>query len=137
METTTKLNRDGGYTDALHGGIGIESMGILPVALDGGGIDRFIVEKRLVVSRRVVKSEIELTREQATWLRDRLTDVLNETDPAYQAWVAERENDMKFNPDAPATVNPDQLKAYEAMVAPALPATDDEWKARLAEGCKS
>ena len=118
METTTKLNRDGGYTDALHGGIGIESMGILPVALDGGGIDRFIVEKRLSVSRRVVKSEIELTREQATWLRDRLTDVLNETDPAY---IAHAESES----------------AKAAALADTTPASDDEWKARLAEGCKS
>lgn len=73
---------------------------------------------RLHVSHRsdshgmVVESSLRLGREQAEWLRDRLTDVLNETDPAYIA----------------------HMEKAAAMGEPALPATDDEWKARLVEG---
>lgn len=114
METTSNLSRDDQFVDAHRGGIGIEHMSILPVALDGGGISHFIVEKRLSVCRRVVKAEIELTREQAVWLRDRLTDVLNETDPTYIAHMEKA-----------------------AALGEIQPATDAEYREHLAEGCKS
>lgn len=114
MQTTNKLNRDGRYTDAHRGDVGIESMGVLPVALYGATPDRFIVTHRLSVNHRTVKSEIELTREQVVWLRDHLTDVLNETDPAYIAHMEKA-----------------------AALGESQPATDEEYQAHLAEGCKS
>lgn len=92
------------------------------------------VEQTVHLDGRFIRATLMLTREEAAHVATTLQAWLNETDPEYQAWIAELESGMKHNPDAPATVNPDQLKAYEAMVKPALPATDAEWKARLVEG---
>ncbi len=71
------------------------------------------VEQSVHIDGRIVASALMLTRKEAEAVVSTLQAWLNETDPAYIAH-AERES----------------AKA-------AIPATDDEWKARLAEGCKS
>lgn len=94
-------------------GTALETVSCWPYA-DG----RFHIGQRLWVEGTSVNADLRLGREQATWLRDRLTDVLNETDPAY---IAHAESES----------------AKAAALDGATPATDNEWKARLADGCKS
>lgn len=110
----TKISRSDRYAEVHAPDSGVESLTVLPVALHGNSIDRFIIGHRLAVSKRVVGSEMELTREQVEWLRDRLTDVLMESDPAYAAH-AERES------------------AKAAELASATPATDAEYMEYLKE----
>lgn len=113
MTTTSSLDRDSRFAEAYHGCVGIDNLSILPVTYSGDTKPtRFIVTHRLSAGPGMVQSEISLSREQVAWLRDRLTDVLNDTDPAYIA----------------------HMERAAAMGEPALPATDDEWKDRLVEG---
>lgn len=113
MEATSKLHRDDRFMDAYHGHVGLNSLTILPVTYTGNTVPTgFIVTHRLSAGPGMVQSEMTLDREQMAWLRDRLTDVLNDTDPAYIA----------------------HMERAAAAGEPALPATDDEWKARLVEG---
>jgi len=111
MTTTSSLDRDSRFADAHHGCVGIDNLSILPVTYTGDTMPtRFIVTHRLSAGPGMVQSEISLNREQMAWLRDRLTDVLNETDPAYIAHMEKA-----------------------AALADAEPATEAEYHARLEE----
>lgn len=105
----TRINGDNGISHVHAADRAVERVSVLPLALHSAQVDRFLIDHRIGTNNKAVKVELELDREQVIWLRDRLTDVLNETDPAYIAHM-------------------------EKAAAMGEPATDDEWKARLVEG---
>lgn len=109
---TTKINSQNGISHVHKADRAVERLSVLPLALHAATVDRFLIDHRIGTNNKAVKVELELDREQVAWLRDRLTDVLNETDPAYIA----------------------HMERAAAAGEPALPATDAEWKARLVEG---
>lgn len=115
MQTTNKLNRDDRFADAHHGYVGIDNLTILPVTYTGETMPtRFLVNHRVTVGPGMVQSEIALTREQMVWLRDKMTDLLNETDPAYIAHMEKA-----------------------AALGEIQPASDEEYAAYLAGEVKS
>ena len=83
------------------------------------------IDQRLSAGETTVEAHVSLNREQAEWVRDQLTVILNETDPAYLAHM-----DAKMEPASAR----DNDGGFSSHGPEPLPATDDEWKARLAEG---
>ena len=70
------------------------------------------VEQTVHLDGRFIRATLMLTREEAAHVATTLQAWLNDTDPAYIA----------------------HMERAAAAGEPALPATDDEWKARLVEG---
>lgn len=87
---------------------------------------RVHIEHRAAFNNDTLTASMRLSREQATFLRDRLTDILGH-DAAYEAWIASRDKSYGVGP-----LDTEDPASRFAADEP-LPATDAEYAERQIE----